>query len=74
MKTLSISISDLEFNKFVQKSNDLNEGLVEYLIALANDCMRSTEFSDTISNRLETMSDSRFKQINLDYVRKITVY
>ena len=69
-----IKIIDLEFNKFIQKSNDLNEGLVEYLIALANDCMRSTEFSDTISKRLETMSDSQFKQINLDYVCKITVY
>jgi hypothetical protein len=69
-----IKIIDLEFNKFIQKSNDLNEGLVEYLIALANDCMRSTEFSDTISKRLDTMSDSQFKQINLDYVCKITVY
>jgi hypothetical protein len=63
-----IKIVDIEFNKFIQKSNDLNEGLVEYIIALANDCMRSTEFSDTISSRLEAMSDNHYRQMNLDQV------
>lgn len=63
-----IKIIDLEYNKFTQKSNDLNEGLVEYLIALANDCMRSTEFSDTISTRLESMSDGQYKQTNIEQV------
>ena len=63
-----IRLVDLESNKFFQKSNDLNEGLVEYIIALANDCMRSTEFSDTISTRLESMSDENFKKQNLEQV------
>ena len=66
-----IKIVDLEFNKFIQKSNDLNEGLVEYVMALANDCMRSTEFSDTISTRLETMSDNQYRQVNIDQVSSI---
>ncbi|KAJ3356197.1 SNARE-binding exocyst subunit S6 [Kappamyces sp. JEL0680] len=66
-----IKLVDLEYNKFFQKSNDLNEGLVEYIIALANDCMRSTEFSDTISARLETMSDESYKQANLDRVKSV---
>lgn len=71
-QTAWIKIVDLEFNKFSQKSNDLNEGLVEYIIALANDCMRSTEFSDAISTRLETMSDNQYRQANLDQVKGIT--
>ncbi|KAJ3321383.1 SNARE-binding exocyst subunit S6 [Boothiomyces sp. JEL0866] len=60
-----IKIIDLEYNKFTHKQADLNEGLVEYIMALANDCMRSTEFSDTISSRLETMSDEQYKAQNL---------
>jgi hypothetical protein len=60
-----IKLIDMEYNKFFNKANDLNEGLVEYIMALANDCMRSTEFSDTISNRLETMSDDQYRGPNL---------
>jgi hypothetical protein len=60
-----LKLIDLEYNKFFQKANDLNEGLVEYTIALANDCMRSTEFSDTISTRLETMSEDQYRGSNL---------
>lgn len=63
-----IKIIDLEYAKFFQKSHELNEGLVEYVIALANDCMRSAEFSDTINARLETMSDEQYRQKNLDKV------
>jgi hypothetical protein len=60
-----MKLIDMEYNKFFNKANDLNEGLVEYIMALANDCMRSTEFSDTISNRLETMSDEQYRGPNL---------
>ena len=63
-----LKILDLESEKFFQKSKDLNEGLVEYVIALGNDCMRSSEFSDTISTRLESMSDEAYRQTNLDSV------
>jgi exocyst complex component 3 len=59
-----IKLVDMEYNKFFQKANDLNEGLVEYTMALANDCMRSTEFSETISTRLEAMSDEQYKGVN----------
>lgn len=63
-----IKIIDLEYTKFFQKASDLNEGLVEYIMAMANDCMRSTEFSDTISARLETMSEDKYRQQNLNKV------
>lgn len=63
-----MKVIELEYVKFFQKSNDLNEGLVEYIIALGNDCMRSTEFSDTISARLEVLSDEQYREQNLTKV------
>ncbi|KAH6562713.1 hypothetical protein BASA50_007432 [Batrachochytrium salamandrivorans] len=57
-----IKILDQEYGKFVAKSNDLSEGLVEYVMALANDSLRSSEFSETISQRLEGMADETVRQ------------
>jgi exocyst complex component 3 len=68
-QTAWMKLVDNEFNKFQHKAADLNEGLVEYLIALANDCMRSAEFSETISARLEAMADNVHKGNNLETVR-----
>jgi hypothetical protein len=54
-------ILEQEYQKFVDKPNDVAEGLPEYILALANDCLRSTEFAETISNRIEPMIDEPFK-------------
>ncbi|EGF77802.1 hypothetical protein BATDEDRAFT_13787 [Batrachochytrium dendrobatidis JAM81] len=61
-QTAWLKIFDQEYAKFVAKSNDLAEGLVEYVMALANDSLRSNEFSETISLRLEGMADETVRQ------------
>ncbi|KAJ2995911.1 SNARE-binding exocyst subunit S6 [Globomyces sp. JEL0801] len=60
-QTAWIKIVDGEYSKFTHKSNELGEGLVEYIMALANDSMRSTEFSEAITNRLSEMSKENAK-------------
>ncbi|KAJ3413623.1 SNARE-binding exocyst subunit S6 [Chytridiales sp. JEL 0842] len=54
-------ILEHEYQKFLEKPADVAEGLPEYIIALANDSLRSTEFSETISARIEPMIDDPFK-------------
>ena len=56
-------VIDLEFSKFENKSTDLNEGLVEYSMALCNDSYRSQEFAEEIINRLETVHNESKEQI-----------
>ena len=41
-----LKVIDSEFQKFETKTGILSEGFPEYLMALANDSMRSTEFSE----------------------------
>jgi hypothetical protein len=57
-----MKLLELESAKFTNKANDLAEGLVEYVLALANDCMRSAEFSETIIGRLNELSDDCSKE------------
>ncbi|KAJ3190257.1 SNARE-binding exocyst subunit S6 [Gaertneriomyces sp. JEL0708] len=54
-------ILDNEFQKFVDKSPELTEGLPDYMIALANDCLRSTEFAESLTERTESISDNKFR-------------
>ncbi|KAJ3089212.1 SNARE-binding exocyst subunit S6 [Quaeritorhiza haematococci] len=56
-----MALLDGEFKKFESKSADLAEGLPEYAMALGNDCYRSTEFSETMSKKLEPMLDEPWK-------------
>ena len=56
-------VIDLEFSKFENKSTDLNEGLVEYSMALCNDSYRSQEFAEEIINRLQTVHNDSKEQI-----------
>jgi exocyst complex component 3 len=63
----------------MNKSTELTEGIVEYTMALGNDCMRSTEFAEAIIARLEIMCDESVKaeailkvQNSLDGFLKIT--
>lgn len=56
-----LRILDSEYQKFTERSPDLAEGLPEYVTALANDCLRSTEFSEAISARVEPMMDEPWR-------------
>jgi hypothetical protein len=56
-----LGILDQEYTKFTKKALEINEGLVEYIIALANDSVRCTDFSENISSRLEGIADETFK-------------
>lgn len=47
-----LKVLDSEFAKFEKESKDLEEGFPEYVMALANDCYRSTEFSDAMCRRV----------------------
>ncbi|KAJ3284204.1 SNARE-binding exocyst subunit S6 [Borealophlyctis nickersoniae] len=54
-------ILDSEYQKVTERSPDLAEGLPEYIVALANDCLRSTEFSEAISTRIEPMLEEPWR-------------
>jgi exocyst complex component 3 len=56
-----IKLLDMEHQKFIDKSNELSDGLPEYVMALANDAMRSTEFSENIRDRLLGLAQDSFK-------------
>ncbi|KAJ3150536.1 SNARE-binding exocyst subunit S6 [Irineochytrium annulatum] len=55
-------ILEKEYQRFTEKPGDVAEGLPEYVIALANDNLRGTEFSEVISNRVEGMMDEPFRK------------
>jgi hypothetical protein len=63
-----IRLLDLEYAKFNKKALNLNEGLVEYIMALSNDCVRSTDFSENIGIRLESAADDAFKERHVSKV------
>lgn len=52
---------DTEFQKFLEKPADTIEGFPEYVLALANDSMRSTEFAEVIIQRMDSLMDEPFK-------------
>ncbi|KAI8832478.1 exocyst complex component Sec6-domain-containing protein [Chytriomyces cf. hyalinus JEL632] len=54
-------ILDFEFDKFLEKASDLSEGLPDYIVALANDFMKCTEFSELMITRIEGAMDEPFK-------------
>ncbi|KAI8801633.1 exocyst complex component Sec6-domain-containing protein [Cladochytrium replicatum] len=64
-------VLDAEHNKFLAKSPELTLGIVEYTCALANDSMRSTEFSDIITARFETLADTPQRQQVLGYITAV---
>jgi len=65
-----IKVLESEFKKFEEKAKDLAEGLPEYVMALANDCYRSTEFSETMCRRLETLVDDPWRTQAIEKVKE----
>ncbi|KAI9193098.1 exocyst complex component Sec6-domain-containing protein [Polychytrium aggregatum] len=63
-------VADREFQRFCEKDPELGEGLPDYLVALANDCLRSTEFADTMSGRVEGLLDEPFKTQALSRIKQ----
>ncbi|KZT27901.1 exocyst complex component Sec6 [Neolentinus lepideus HHB14362 ss-1] len=50
-----------EFKKHVEKPEESAEGLVEYDIALANDQIRSADFTEALSARLEPLVSEKYR-------------
>lgn len=55
-----ITLLDAEFKKFEDKAKGLVQGLPEFIMALANDCYRSTEFCENALTKLEGASDEPY--------------
>ncbi|KAJ3064946.1 SNARE-binding exocyst subunit S6 [Podochytrium sp. JEL0797] len=62
-------ILEFEYEKFVDKSNELAEGLPDYIVALANDCMKCTEFAEIMITRIESVMDEPFKTQAIESMR-----
>lgn len=56
-----MKLLDQEYQKFVDKSPELSDGLPEYIMAFANDALKSSEFSENIRDRLVTEAEESFK-------------
>ncbi|TFK51799.1 exocyst complex component Sec6 [Heliocybe sulcata] len=50
-----------EFKKHVEKAEESAEGLVEYDIALANDQIKSADFTEALSARLEPLVSEKYR-------------
>ena len=58
-----MKLLDQEYQKFVEKSPDISDGLPEYVMAFANDSLKSSEFSENIRERLVNESEDSFKPL-----------
>jgi hypothetical protein len=65
-----IKVLDTEYKKQVQFAEGgsvvVPGGLVEYVMALANDQIKSADFTEALNNRLEPLVSSKYKQIISD--------
>jgi exocyst complex component 3 len=76
-------VVDQEFAKQIEKPEEVPGGLVEYLIALANDQIKSADYAEALSGRLEPLVSQKYsatisEQLNeaidgyLDVAKKCT--
>jgi exocyst complex component 3 len=56
-----IKLIDTEFKKEVDKREDVRGGLAEYSIALANDQVKSADFTEALLGRLEPLVSEKYK-------------
>ncbi|CAL1715330.1 unnamed protein product [Somion occarium] len=52
---------DTEYKKQIEKPEEAAGGLVEYCIALANDQIKSAEFAETLSGRVEPLVSDKYR-------------
>ncbi|KAJ1562706.1 SNARE-binding exocyst subunit S6 [Nowakowskiella sp. JEL0078] len=62
-------VLEAEVGKFVGRSGECKGGIVEYVSALANDAMRSSEFCDSMKGRLELIVDNMSVVESMDKLR-----
>lgn len=53
---------DVEYKKQIEKPEEVSGGLVEYCIALANDQLRSADFAETLSGRIEPLVSEKYQK------------
>lgn len=56
-----LRIIEGEFNRQVNTPDQVAGGLVEYLMALANDQIKSADFTEALSTRLESLVSEKYK-------------
>jgi hypothetical protein len=56
-----LRIIEGEFNRQVSTPDQVPGGLVEYLMALANDQVKSADFTEALSTRLESLVSDKYK-------------
>ncbi|KDQ51051.1 hypothetical protein JAAARDRAFT_140986 [Jaapia argillacea MUCL 33604] len=52
---------DVEFKKQIEKPEEVARGLVEYIIALANDQIKSADYAEALSGRLEPLVSEKYR-------------
>lgn len=57
-----LKLIDSEFARQVARPDEVPGGLVEYLIALANDQVKSADFTETLSARLEQLVSNKYSE------------
>ena len=53
---------DAEYKKQIEKPEEVQGGLVEYCIALANDQLRAADFAETLSGRIEPLVSDKYRK------------
>ncbi|KAI0754697.1 exocyst complex component sec6 [Daedaleopsis nitida] len=56
-----VKLIDTEFKKYSDKPDEVPGGLVEYCIALANDQIKSADFTEALSARIEPLVSDKYR-------------
>jgi len=63
---------DAEYKKYIDsKPEDVAPGLSEYVVALANDQIRSVDYADDLSARLEPLVSTKYKATIADQLNEV---
>ena len=60
-QTSWLQVIDGEFNRQVNTPDQVPGGLVEYLMAIANDQIKSADFTEALSGRLESLVSEKYR-------------
>lgn len=61
-----LRLLEVEFKKQVDKPDEVPGGLVEYVMALANDQIKSADFTEALNLRLEPLVSNKYKTVIAD--------
>jgi hypothetical protein len=54
---------DVEYKRQVERPQDVPPGLVEYVVALANDQLKCADYAEALSTRLEPLVSDKYKSV-----------